>query len=413
MTDILWPGDERAGRVFAQEAVLGAMVRVEDAWLGVLVDAGLAPAAAAADLAALVGDDDLAAVATRAEGGGNPVIPLVALLRERLRERASDAPATWLHRGLTSQDVLDTALALCLVEVTNEVERLVAAQAVALARLADEHRPTLMAGRTLTQFAVPITFGAKAAGWLDGLRLATRQLRVVTEELPAYVGGAAGTLSAVVELAQDSDDPTATTIAAARTLADRVGLHGIEPWHQHRAHLTQTADALVGLGDVWGRIAGDVATLGRPEIGELAEPAVEGRGGSSTMPQKANPVFSILIRRYAQSAPQLAATLHTAAAAYVDERPDGAWHAEWATLATLGRRSVVAASQAAELLDGLQVDATRMRTTATAAADDLHAEQRSIAALAGHEPTGDYLGAADTLIDAALLRARGFWKDIP
>jgi 3-carboxy-cis,cis-muconate cycloisomerase len=159
--------------------------------------------------------------------------------------------------------------------------------------------------------------------------------------------------------------------------------------------------------------------LARPELGELAEEAVEGRGGSSTMPQKANPVLSVLIRRAALTMPGLVAQLHLAAATVVDERPDGAWHVEWSTLATLSRHAVTAGSQTAELLDGLHVDTGRMAAVVKARSSALLAEQRSIGALfdSGFEPDRDrrretdfdpshYLGATGSVIDQILARAR-------
>ncbi|WP_269089170.1 lyase family protein, partial [Mycobacterium avium] len=163
------------------------------------------------------------------------------------------------------------------------------------------------------------------------------------------------------------------------------------------------ADALVGCTDSWGRIAADVVTLARPEIGELGEPAAATRGGSSSMPHKRNPVLSILIRRAAIAGPPLAATLHTAAALAGDERPDGAWHAEWDTLRTLGRRTAVAASQCTELLAGLSVHAARMAENLAAA--DVLGEQRAIAELAGGAPSPTYFGAVDRVIDETLRRA--------
>ncbi|MGZ4495716.1 MAG: 3-carboxy-cis,cis-muconate cycloisomerase, partial [Nocardioides sp.] len=154
--------------------------------------------------------------------------------------------------------------------------------------------------------------------------------------------------------------------------------------------------------DAWGRIANDVLTLSRPEIGELAE----GSGGrSSTMPHKANPVLSTLVRRAALAAPGLGATLHVAAAEQVDERADGGWHVEWDTLATLLRRTVVAGSQTADLLAGLRVHADRMAAMLERAHDDVRAEQQTMAALAGHAPRDDYLGLGADLTDAVLSRA--------
>ncbi|MFT4084200.1 MAG: lyase family protein [Nocardioides sp.] len=414
MADLFWPGDERAGAVFDEASCLAAMVAVEEAWLTALVEAGIAPADASVPLTGLtepVGVADLPRLATGAESGGNPVIGLVKLLRSRLEHDGHDRAATWLHRGLTSQDVVDTALVLCLREAISAVQASVAVQAGALARLAEAHRATVMAGRTLTQHAVPITFGLKAAGWLDGLRQATLRLRSADESLPAYLGGAAGTLSAVVELARVTDAPAESALVAVRSLAERLSLDGANAWHPNRSPLTEAADALVGLADVWGRLAGDVALLARPEIGELGEPAVAGRGGSSTMPHKANPVLSVLIVRYATWAPAQAATLHAAAAGYTDERPVGVWHAEWDVLHLLGRRAVVAASQTAELVAGLRVDPEAM--AAHAADPGLRAEQQTMAALAGLEPAADYLGLTDDLVSVALDRARALWKELP
>ena len=163
--------------------------------------------------------------------------------------------------------------------------------------------------------------------------------------------------------------------------------------------------------DCWGRIASDVVILARPEIAELSEPATEKRGGSSSMPHKRNPVLSILIRRAAMSAPQLAATLHTAAALANDERPDGAWHAEWDTLRTLARRTVVAGSQCAELLAGLQVHSDTMAENL--GRTDVLGEQRAIADLVGKAPSTTYFGAVDRLIDQSIDRAQRVLKQRP
>ena len=275
-------------------------------------------------------------------------------------------------------------------------------QVTSLAALARRHRDDLMAGRTLTQHAVPITFGLKAAQWLQGVLDARDDLRAL--RFPIQVGGAAGTLAAVAELAGDADAARFVVAEAARTL----DLDHVPPWHTSRAPFTRYADALVRATDAMGHIANDVLLLGRPEIGELAEPAVEGRGGSSTMPQKANPVLSVLIRRAALAAPGLAAQLHLAAAATVDERPDGSWHVEWSALADLSRHTLTAASQTAELLDGLHVDTARMAAVVKQQSSALTAEQRSIAALLDREPGTDprhYLGAAGEIIDEVLARA--------
>ncbi|WP_445160915.1 lyase family protein [Mycobacterium sp. Dal123C01] len=401
MTNLLWPGDHRAGQHMTDQALLRSMIAVESAWLSALAAEGLAPADAAnADLSHLVDHDDMEALAVVAENSGNPIVGLVELLRQR----ATSPVAPWIHRGLTSQDVVDTALMLGVRAVVDELRTELSEQVSTLTALADVHRATPMVARTLTQQAAPTTFGAKAAGWCNGVLDAYERLCGLAT--PIQVGGAVGTWSATTELATlltDAADPAEVADRAMHTAAVALGLSARPPWHTTRTPVTETADAFVGCTDSWGRIASDVVILARPEIGELSEPAAAHRGGSSSMPHKRNPVLSILIRRTALSAPQLAATLHTAAALANDERPDGAWHAEWDTLRTLARRTVIAGSQCGELLAGLQVHAARMAENLAAA--DILGEQRAIADLAGKPPSPTYFGAVDRLIDESLGRA--------
>ena len=407
MTNLLWPGDQRAGEHMTDRALLEAMVAVESAWLGALVAAGLAPGeCAGADLAGLLGDGDRESLAVAAEGGGNPVIGLVDLLRGR----AAPVIAPWIHRGLTSQDVLDTALMLGVRAAVDTLVSELAQQVSTLSDLAAAHRGTPMVARTLTQHAAPTTFGAKAAGWLDGVVDAFERLGGLVT--PIQIGGAAGTRAASAELATVlgvASDPAVVSDRLVQSVATTLGLRARSPWHTTRTPVTAAADAFVGCTDSWGRVASDVVTLVRPEIGELGEPAGENRGGSSSMPHKRNPVLSILIRRAAIAAPQLAATLHTAAALAGDERPDGPWHAEWDTLRILARRTVVAGSQCGELLAGLEVHSARMAENLRLA--DVYGEQRAIAGLAGKAPSATYFGAIDRLIDESLDRAGRILKN--
>jgi 3-carboxy-cis,cis-muconate cycloisomerase len=411
MSDLYWPGDHRAGDLMSGGALVEAMVRVENAWLAVLVNASIAPADAAADLTGLGGPDDVGRLAEDSEPGGNPVIPLVELMRSRLAGTGS--AAHWVHRGLTSQDVLDTATMLCLRDVFDRLCGELRAQVDALTQIVRSHRSTLMVGRTLTQHAVPITFGLKAAAWLNCLLDASDGLERASTGLPAQIGGAAGTLAAATELAALAGlpDPPRVAMTVASRTATALDLAACPPWHTSRAALTSRTDALVGCTDAWGRVANDVLTLSRPEISELAEPSVEGRGASSTMPNKHNPVLSVLIRRAALSSPSLGAQLHLAAAESVDERSDGAWHLEWAVLRTLARHAVVAASQTTELLRGLQVRPERMRANVEAALPGILAERTSLvdAEAGSREPApAAYLGATDILVDAVLGRVATF-----
>jgi 3-carboxy-cis,cis-muconate cycloisomerase len=392
MSELFWPGDRRAGSLLTDEALLAAMTRVEVAWLRALRDTGFATDVEPDAVPVLEPGD----IAEQIEADGNPVIPLVALLRERV----PNATARWLHRGLTSQDVLDTALVLCVRDTVDQVLADVQRQVAALRELADAHRRSIQAGRTLTQHAVPTTFGLTAANWLTGVLDAAGELVEIRAALPVQAGGAAGTLAALVAV---TGDPT---VVVERYAAD-LGLLPAPPWHTNRRPVTRAGDALLAGIDAWGRIANDVLLRARPEIAELSEAAP---GGSSTMPHKQNPVLSVLVRRAAIAAPFAAAQLHAAAAAVVDERPDGAWHAEWSALRSLGRMAAVAGSQTAELLEGLVVNPDRMRATAEAAASELLAEQRVI--VGGSGDLESYLGATDALIDRALERADQFGKDL-
>ena len=428
--DLFWPGDERAGELFGAAGFLAALTEVEEAWLNALVSSGIAPPGAAAPLRDLVGAADVEPIAVAAEAGGNPVIPLVTILRERLGDRNPIA-AQFLHRGLTSQDVVDTALVRCSFEVLDRLRREFTGQVGALRTLSDTHRGTLMAGRTLTQFAVPITFGLKAAVWLQSILDAAEATRDVRHGLRSQFGGAAGTMAATVELADRVSRREATDrLADPARLAEnvvaeasrRLGLATAPPWHTSRAPITRIGDALVGCNDAWGHLATDVITLSRPEIAEISEPTGAGRGASSTMPQKRNPILSVLILRSARTAPLLGAQLHLAAAEAGDERPAGAWHTEWAALRTLARATVVAASQTTELLVGLQVDPLRMFATLDAASPGILAER--LKAGPADDSTGlpsppndanddrldprGYLGTSELTIDATLARAEKF-----
>ncbi len=402
MTNLLWPGDHRAGEHMTDQAMLRWMVAVESAWLAALSAAGLAPAdGAGVDLWQLMSEHDCEQLALTAEDGGNPVIGLVALLRER----SAPAIAPWIHRGLTSQDVVDTSLMLGVRAVVDHLSVQLCEQVSTVSALAATHRATPMVARTLTQHAAPTTFGAKAAGWLNGVVDACERLGAL--ETPIQIGGAVGTRSAITELATlttGAADPVELSKGVIQSTATTLGLPTRAPWHTTRTPVTAAADAFVTCTDCWGRVASDVVTLARPEIAELSESATAKRGRSSSMPHKRNPVLSILIRRAAMSAPQLAATLHTAAALANDERPDGAWHAEWDTLRTLARRTVVAGSQCGELLAGLQVHPNIMAENL--GRTDVLGEQRAIADLVGKAPSATYFGAVDRLIDESIDRAR-------
>ena len=400
MTNLLWPGDPRAGQLLTDDAVWQSMLRVETAWLQALADNALIPSDASCELGLLVDDSDREAVAVAADDGANPVIAMVALLRRR----APHPARIWIHRGLTSQDVVDTALMLTLSDALRQLRSELTVQVRHLAELAVTHRRTAMLARTLTQPAIRFTFGVKVVVWLNGVCDAAN---AVTElSTPVQIGGAAGTLAAPTEMAtlvQRSTHAADITLAVVKRTAHILDLDEHLPWHTSRGPITAIGDALVHCTDAWARIAADVVTLNRPEIGEVSEPSNPDRGGSSTMPDKSNPVLSILLRRAAITAPPMAAALHTAAAFTNDERADGAWHAEWDTIRILGRRTLVAASHASDLLTGLRVNPDRMATNLAAAT--VSGEQNAIATLFDKRPSSTYFGASDNLIDRSLDQA--------
>ncbi|WP_442544290.1 lyase family protein [Arthrobacter sp. KN11-1C] len=339
-------------------AVIAAILDVEAAWASVLEEAGFAPSGSAAVVteAAESWAYDAASIAERAQGGANPVIPLLADLRGRVK--GLDASAlVGVHTSLTSQDVLDSALMLLAHRVVSALLAEVKGTTTALAALAEQHADTLCVGRSLTQHALPFTFGLKAAQWFHGVAAAARRLEAL--ELPVQFGGAGGTLAAGTVLTEGS---SSSPFDLADALAGKLGLAPAPaPWHTNRLPVTALGDSLASLTDSFGKIASDLLFLSRPEVAELGEPLAPGRGVSSAMPQKQNPVFSVLIRSAALQAPGLAAQLHLAAANFNDERPDGAWHSEWPAVRGLLRLALGAATQLRELAEGLRVFPEAMR----------------------------------------------------
>lgn len=338
-------------------AILDALVQTELGLVRALAGMGHVPGAALAVIERALASAplDVRDIAVRARGGGNPVIPLLADLRSAIAG-VDPSAAVWLHRGVTSQDTLDTALALVGRRAAERILTDLGRIAAALARDAERYRRTPAVARTLGQHSVPTTFGLRVAGWLSGVLVARRGLRQAAEALPVQLGGASGTLASFVELYGEHD-----AAALPGRLAGELALAAPRiPWHTARAPFTALADALVTVTDALGVIAADVVLLSRTEIGEVAEPASPGRGVSSAMPQKHNPVLSVLMRSAAMRAPSLAADLHRAAAGAVDERPDGAWHSEWPSLRELLRAGLGAADCAAELTAGLRADPSRM-----------------------------------------------------
>ncbi|MEU4485253.1 3-carboxy-cis,cis-muconate cycloisomerase [Streptomyces purpurascens] len=352
-TGLLAPGwaDSAAASATSDHAYLRALLDAEAALTRAQAALGLAPAEAATavtEAAAGARAFDVPSLTERARAGGNPVIPLVA----ELTKAVGETYGPYVHRGATSQDIMDTATMLVAARTLDLVLADLGRTERALARLAAEHRDTAMPGRTLTQHAVPTTFGLKAAGWRALVLDARDRTTAVRDSLPAQLGGAAGTLAAFG--AYGASDPTGLPAAYAGEL----GLRAPElPWHTLRTPVADLAGCLAFTAGALGKLAVDVLTLSRTEIAEVAEGS---GGGSSAMPHKSNPVRSTLIASAARRAPQLAATLYGSLAAE-DERPAGSWHAEWEPLRDLLRLVGGAARDAVELAEGLLVRPEAMR----------------------------------------------------
>ncbi|MCD0448919.1 3-carboxy-cis,cis-muconate cycloisomerase [Actinocorallia sp. API 0066] len=379
-------------------AVLRAMLAVEAALTRAQAGLGLVPRAAADALDALdVSGFDLRELALRARAGGNPVIPFVADLKAAVGPEV----APYVHRGATSQDILDTALMLVARDAVALILADLDQAAARLKALAAAHRATPMAGRTLTQHAVPTTFGLKAAGWRHLVLDARDRLAAVRRTLPAQLGGAAGTLAAFTAFTPEPADsdrlsgmPEKTADGAAPAAGadgSRAGLDGLVaafaretglarplvPWHVLRTPVADLGGALGFVGGALGKVAADVLVLGRTEVGEVAE---GDGGGSSAMPHKSNPVRATLVAAAARRLPGLAAVLLGALVAE-DERPAGAWHAEWEALREALRLAGGAAHAAERLVAGLAVHPDRMRAN-LALTHGLVVAERAAAALA-------------------------------
>ncbi|WP_421083220.1 lyase family protein [Rothia nasimurium] len=310
---------------------------------------------------------EIQALAVEAEAGGNPVIGLVRLLRQRVAQALGEKAASFVHTGLTSQDVVDTALALCLKFAMESIDSQLQAAGSSLADMVVSHRCTPMMGRTLGQAALPITFGLRAAGWLNGLTQAHALLRREIPEIRASFSGAAGDLATASTLlaggaSLPEEEKQGQILTVQEVLEEELGLRVdfYHPWHTQRVSWVASTRTLADVCLALGKIANDVIEASRTEAGELAEPRAEGRGSSSAMAHKRNPSLSILIRRSALSASTAVGALYQAAALAHEERPAGAWHAEWEPVRSLITHAVIASQLARELLEGLEVFPDRM-----------------------------------------------------
>ncbi|MBD0863037.1 3-carboxy-cis,cis-muconate cycloisomerase [Gordonia sp. zg691] len=339
-------GSERVRDEVSDRAWVTTMLEVEAALARAAASVGMVDAAHCAAIERSVselaapGGIDIVELGRSAVNGGNPVIPLVGLLRERAVTHG--VPGDQVHRGATSQDILDTALVLLIRRAGAVVLEDLTAAADSAAELARLHRTTPMVARTLGQQALPTTFGLLAATWFVALDTATRRVRSAISSLPVSLGGAAGTLAGL--------HPEGLRIADA--LADDLGLAraGL-PWHTDRTVVADVATAFGLAAGAMSKPATDIIAMASTELAEVSE---NDPGGSSAMPHKQNPTSAITARASARRVPALVATV-LANTDHEFQRASGAWHAEWETVSTLLRCTGGAACRLSGSLGGLVV----------------------------------------------------------
>jgi len=353
---------------------------------------GLIPSTASAAIASKCRAElfDLGAIGEFAAVAGNLAIPLVKQLTALVAQRDKEA-ARFVHWGATSQDVIDTARVLQLRQALDLISRDLDGLVEPLGRMAQKYRGTLMAGRTWMQQALPITLGVKIAGWLDALvRHSTRLKETCERCLALQFGGAAGTLAALGQRGTD----VASFLAAELKL----GLPEI-PWHSHRDRMAEVATTLGLCTGTIGKIARDISLHMQTEVGEMFEPAAEGRGGSSTLPHKRNPVAASVLLATAARVPSLVSTM-LAAMVQEDERGLGGWQAEWETLPEIVGLAAGAVHHLSVVLPALEIDAEHMKRNLNLTDGLLFAEAVSMALA---EKIGK--AAAHDLVQAACMRA--------
>jgi 3-carboxy-cis,cis-muconate cycloisomerase len=385
--------------IFIDSATLQSVLDFEAALARVEARVGVIPLAAAPAIAAKCKAElfDAEAIANAAALAGNLAIPLVKQLTSLVARENKDA-ARYVHWGATSQDAIDTGRILQLRQalelIVSDLDRVTAL----LATLADKYRATPIAGRTWMQQAIPTTFGMKLAGWLDALDRHRSRLRESQKRcLVLQFGGAVGTLAALHDKG----------LEVARALADdlRLPLPAL-PWHAHRDRIAEIAATLAVLGGTLGKIGCDISLLMQTEVAEVSEPSGGGRGGSSTMPHKRNPVTSAVLLAAAARVPGMVSTM-LSAMVQQQERGLGGWHAEWETLPEIVRLVGGALHHLAEMLPRMEINTRKMR-------ENLEITHGLIFAEVVAMLVGEKLGrmATHELVDAACRRASAEGKHL-
>ena len=386
-------GSTAMDEVFSDGARLQRMLDFEAALARAQAEIGLIPLAAAEAIASkcAAGLLDAESLAAATALSLNPAIPLVKQLTALVAKENTEA-ARFVHRGATSQDANDTGLVLQMRHALDLLDADLKLLRESLIQMAKKYRSTPIAGRTLMQHALPTTFGMKVAGWLDAMNRHGERLRQTRKRaLVLQFGGAVGTLAALRE----------DGLRVAEALANELQLElPVAPWHGHRDRVAEVATTLGLCAGTLGKIARDISLHMQTEIAEIFEPAREGRGGSSTLPHKRNPVSAAVVLAAATRVPGLVGTM-LSAMVQEDERGLGNWQAEWETLPQIFRLTGGSLHQMAAIVPDLEIDTERMRRNLDATHGLIYAEAVSMA-LASHIGKS----GAHTLVEAASQQAR-------
>jgi len=407
--DLLGPlfASAKMRAALSDRAMLQHMLDVEAALARAEAATGVIPRRAAAPIAAACQAKrfDIAALGIAAGNAGNVAIPLVKALTAAVARRDKQA-ARFVHWGVTSQDIIDTASVLALREASDLLARDLALAIKGFVSLGRKHRTSVMAGRTWLQQALPTTFGLKAAGYAASLaRARTRMTAAVEEASVLQFGGASGTLAALGKKG----------VAVSKALAKSLKLEAAPaPWHAHGDRIANAGSAIaIAIGEC-GKIARDVSLMMQTEVGEVFEPAGAGRGGSSTMPQKRNPTLSAQILAASNLAPGLVSSL-LAGLVHEHERGTGGWQASWLALPQLLLIASGAFERTAEIANGLEVDKARMRANLEISNGLIMAEavQFALASKLGKMQAHDIVAKASKQALRSGKHLRGALNEIP
>jgi 3-carboxy-cis,cis-muconate cycloisomerase len=377
--------DSEINQLLSDEAYVRVLVQVEAALARAEARVGVIPPSAAEEISKSA-DPTKIDLASLSKGTVRSGFPIIALVQE-LRRLAGGQAAAYVHWGATTQDIMDTACVLQLRAAGKLYKERLLDLARQLSGLSDRHRATVMAGRTHGQQALPVSFGLKVASWLAPLLRHLERLDEISPRLlVVQFGGAAGTLAALGEKG----------LEVVQALADELELAApAMPWHAQRDSLVEFAGWLSLVTGSLGKMAQDIILLAQTEVGEVSETAEEGRGGSSTMPQKSNPITSELILAAARLNASLLSALHQAQI-HEHERATHGWQVEWLTLPEMIMLTGGALLHALYLAKNLQVDEAKMRENIHRANDVILAEA-AVFALAQAMPRAE----ADELVKRA------------